>query len=133
MITVCHFLSLLFLELLPKETFASIDDVRLTSGSIAFLKISSHLASERQCHNLAAHLLEQSPGGGHGFIQRHTTSGAKIDWELMARDILNNWCTEYPLDSTTKNLLQVLRYKLNAQEAANCLTEYFRCRGGAEV
>ena len=132
-LNVCFFLSLLFSGLLPEPSFASIENTRLTTAHVALLGISRHLASERQCHYLAAYLLERSPGGGKGFIERHTTSGAKVDWQLMALDILNNWCTEYPLDSTTTNLLQVLRYKLNAQAAANCLTEHFCCHGDGEV
>ena len=133
LVDTCLFLSLLFLGLLPEPSFVSIENTRLTTAHVALLEISRHLASERQCHYLAAYLLERSPGGGIGFIERHTTSGAKVDWQLMALDILNNWCTEYPLDSTTTNLLQVLRYKLNAQAAADCLTEHFSCRGDEEV
>ena len=126
-------LSRVFLGLLPESSFASIEHTYLTTADVALNEICRHLASERQCHDLAAYLLERSPGGGIAFIKRHTASNAPIDWLSMARAILLNWCEDYPRDSTTTNLLQILRYKLNAQAAANCLTEQFSCHGDGEV
>ena len=134
-VDVFNFLSFLFLELFPKSSVPPIDNVFLKPGHIALFQLSQLLASERWCYHLAASLLQQSPGGGSGFIHRHTTSDVRIDWREMAHSILRNWCTDSqnPEDATSENLLQVLRYKLNAQAAADFLTEYFGYRGDNEV
>ena len=119
--------------LLPSSQPSCFDDRHLTSGMTILFEVSRHIASERACHDLAAHILERSPGGGPGFISRHTSSCARIDWLLMSNAVLNEWCQSYPKEATSGRLHNVLRYKIGAQDAAACLAKHFRRSSVASV
>ena len=100
-----------------RTTLAERDDVKLTADMPALWEMREYLCNEEACRALAVHLLNGYPGGGYAFIERKRESGGCINWQIMAHDILVEWCRRRGSQATASELHRVLQLESEASAA----------------
>ena len=99
-------------------------NVRLKRGDQFLLQVSHYFGEEVICRGLAASLLETSPCGGKAYIDKYISTGAHMNWQVMAHNVLEEWCTTVPVSATSVSLHQTC-VQLKAHEAARFVAEHF--------